>query len=103
MHDSEREIVIETPDGRMPAVVCTPPTPGRAPAILLLMEAFGLTGHIRTVAARLAAEGYVVLDPRVFGACYTSGSTAGRGSCRVSRKTSASTASASRLLTQVTH
>jgi carboxymethylenebutenolidase len=50
----------------MPAFLCTPAGPGRKPAVLLLMEAFGLTQHIRDVAARIAQEGYVVLAPDLY-------------------------------------
>lgn len=60
MRIEQREVLIATPDGQMPAVLVTPTQPDRKPAILLLMEAFGVTSHIRDVAARIANEGYVV-------------------------------------------
>jgi carboxymethylenebutenolidase len=66
MHTKQTEIAIATPNGQMPAFLCTPTAPGRKPAILLLMEAFGLTSHIRDIAVRLAAEGYVVLAPDLY-------------------------------------
>jgi carboxymethylenebutenolidase len=50
----------------MPAFLCKPERSGRFPAVLLLMEAFGLTSHIRDVAARIAREGYVVLAPDLY-------------------------------------
>jgi carboxymethylenebutenolidase len=50
----------------MPAFLCTPAGPGRKPAVLLLMEALGLTQHIRDVATRIAQEGYVVLAPDLY-------------------------------------
>jgi carboxymethylenebutenolidase len=59
----QSEILIETPDGQMPAVLVTPTQPDPKAAILLLMEAFGVTPHIREVAARIAHEGYTVLIP----------------------------------------
>jgi carboxymethylenebutenolidase len=59
----QTEILISTPDGEMPAVLVTPTQPGSKPAVLLLMEVFGVTPHIRDVAARIADEGYVVLVP----------------------------------------
>lgn len=62
----QTEVIVPTPDGRMPAFLCTPAEPGRKPAVLLLMEAFGLTQHIRDVAARIANEGYVVLAPDLY-------------------------------------
>ncbi len=60
------EVLISTPDGHMPASLLTPVEPGHRPAILLLMEAFGLTSHIRDVAARIAHQGYVVLAPDLY-------------------------------------
>lgn len=71
----QTEVLISTPDGQMLACLFTPtgsdyPEGGtashRKPAILLLMEAFGLTSHIRDVAARIAHEGYVVLTPDLY-------------------------------------
>ncbi|MBW4577955.1 MAG: dienelactone hydrolase family protein [Tildeniella nuda ZEHNDER 1965/U140] len=66
MKISTNEVLIETSDGQMPAVLVTPTQPDRKPAILLLMEAFGLTSHIRAVAARIANEGYIVLIPDLY-------------------------------------
>lgn len=62
----QTEVLISTPDGRMPAVRFVPDTPDRQPAILLLMEAFGVTSHIRDVASRIAREGYIVLVPDLY-------------------------------------
>lgn len=66
MEIEQNEVLIETPDGQMPAVLVTAAQADRQPAILLLMEAFGLTPHIRDVAARIANEGYVVLIPDLY-------------------------------------
>lgn len=60
------EVSITTPEGQMPAFWCQPSEGDRLPAILLLMEAFGLTNHIREVAIRLALEGYGVLAPNLY-------------------------------------
>ncbi len=62
----QAQVTVATPDGPMPAFLCNPAQSGRFPAVLLLMEAFGLTAHIRDVAARLAKEGYVVLAPDLY-------------------------------------
>ncbi|MEH1778743.1 MAG: dienelactone hydrolase family protein, partial [Nostoc sp.] len=62
----QTEVLISTPDGQMPAVLFTPTHPDRQSAILLLMEAFGLTSHIQDVAARIAHEGYVVIIPDLY-------------------------------------
>jgi len=60
------QVLISTPDGQMPAFLYTDGNAVRKPAILLLMEAFGLTSHIQDVAARIAGEGYVVLTPDLY-------------------------------------
>ncbi|HAA31899.1 MAG TPA: dienelactone hydrolase family protein [Cyanobacteria bacterium UBA8553] len=66
MQIEQTEVMISTPDGQMPAFLYTPAKDGYKPAIILLMEAFGLTAHIRDVAARIANEGYVVLTPDLY-------------------------------------
>jgi carboxymethylenebutenolidase len=58
--------MISTPDGQMPAFLYKSAKGGQEPAVILLMEAFGLTPHIRDVAARIANEGYVVLTPDLY-------------------------------------
>lgn len=66
MQIEQAEVMIPTPSGRMPAFLYTPAEPECKPAVLLLMEAFGVTSHIRNVAARIANEGYVVLVPDLY-------------------------------------
>ncbi len=66
MQIQQTEVMISTPDGQMPAFLYTPTAPNRQPAVLLLMEAFGLTSHIQDIAARIAQEGYVVLAPDLY-------------------------------------
>ncbi|RPD47980.1 dienelactone hydrolase family protein [Hymenobacter sediminis] len=48
------------------AYTAFPSAEGRHPGIILLQEAFGVNGHIRNVADRLAQAGYVVIAPEVF-------------------------------------
>lgn len=62
----QTEVLISTPDGQMPAFLFTHPEAGQKPAVLLLMEAFGLTSHIQHIAARIARAGYVVLTPDLY-------------------------------------
>ncbi|HTO68619.1 MAG TPA: dienelactone hydrolase family protein [Casimicrobiaceae bacterium] len=57
---------VKTPDGSMPVYVAEPTAAGRHPAVIVVMEAFGLNGHIQDVAKRIAAEGYVALAPDVY-------------------------------------
>ncbi|HEY9624276.1 MAG TPA: dienelactone hydrolase family protein [Crinalium sp.] len=62
----QTEVMIPTADGQMPACLFTHPDNSCKPAVLLLMEAFGLTPHILDVAARIASVGYVVLTPDLY-------------------------------------
>jgi carboxymethylenebutenolidase len=57
---------VTTPDGAMPIYVAEPTAPGRRPAVIVIMEAFGLNAHIEDVTRRVAAEGYVALAPDVY-------------------------------------
>ncbi|MBD2355480.1 dienelactone hydrolase family protein [Tolypothrix sp. FACHB-123] len=66
MQIEQTEVIIPTPDGEMSAWLYTHAEGKRQPAVILLMEAFGLTSHIRDIAARIAKEGYVVLAPDLY-------------------------------------
>ena len=69
---SELEIVKEkvelaVADGtRMAAYVARPKAGGAHPGLLVFQEAFGVNHHIRNVAERFAAEGYVAIAPELF-------------------------------------
>jgi carboxymethylenebutenolidase len=69
---SELEIVKEkvelaVADGtRMGAYVARPKAGGPHPGLLVFQEAFGVNHHIRNVAERFAAEGYVAIAPELF-------------------------------------
>jgi carboxymethylenebutenolidase len=52
--------------GPMPAFLARPDKEARAPAVLVIQEAFGLNRHIKDVAGRVAAEGYVALAPDLY-------------------------------------
>ena len=56
--------MIEVPGG-MPAFLARPEG-GPRPAVLVIQEAFGLNGHIKDVAQRIAGEGYVALAPDLY-------------------------------------
>ncbi len=61
------DIQITTSKGaKMGAYLARPETPGRAPAVIVFMEIFGVNDHIRDVTRRIAAEGYVALAPDFF-------------------------------------
>jgi dienelactone hydrolase len=60
------EVSVRTRHGSMTCHVWDPAQEGTRPGILLLMEAYGVTDHIKDVGSRLAAEGYTVLAPDLY-------------------------------------
>ena len=50
----------------MDLYVASPEGKGPFPAINVLQEAFGVTGHIRSIAERLCKEGYIAVAPDLF-------------------------------------
>jgi carboxymethylenebutenolidase len=58
-------IVIPTHDGQMEAYIAQSTTAPTA-AIIVLQEAFGVTGYIESVVDRLAGEGYFAIAPALF-------------------------------------
>ncbi len=72
MDRAEAEIVKEkvelsVSDGtRMAAYVARPKAPGPHPGLIVFQEAFGVNHHIRNVADRFAAEGYLTIAPELF-------------------------------------
>ena len=60
-------IQIPTTGGaKMGAYLARPEGGGRAPAVIVWMEIFGVNDHIRDVTRRVAAEGYVAIAPDFF-------------------------------------
>ena len=57
---------VKTPDGAMPVYVAEPTAAGRHPAVVVVMEAFGLNHNIEEIARRIAGEGYVAVAPDVY-------------------------------------
>lgn len=62
----ERNVTIATPDGPMEAYLAMPGGAGPHPALIVAQEAFGVNDHLRDVARRFAAEGYVALAPELY-------------------------------------
>ena len=58
-------IDVTTPDGVADAYLARPDDQ-RRPAVLLVMDAYGLRPQIERMADRIASRGYVVLAPNVF-------------------------------------
>jgi carboxymethylenebutenolidase len=57
---------VKTPGGVADAYLSRPDGDGPHPAVLLMMDAFGLRPRIAEMAERIAEQGYVVLAPNLF-------------------------------------
>src|SRR4029450_13549986 len=66
METTSSMVKVRTQDGEMPAFLARPTAAGKHPAVIVVMEAFGLNAHIKDVAGRVAAEGYVAIAPDVY-------------------------------------
>jgi carboxymethylenebutenolidase len=69
MAESIRETTVQYPSGKvvtMRAFVAAPPIKGKRPAIIVVQEWWGLTDHIKDIAKRYAAEGYVAIAPDLY-------------------------------------
>ncbi|GAA3290726.1 dienelactone hydrolase family protein [Streptomyces cinereospinus] len=60
------DVDIPTEDGTADAYLTHPDDGGPRPAVLLLMDAFGLRPQLKAMADRLAGAGYTVLVPNLF-------------------------------------
>ena len=68
MVESIRETTVQYPSGNvtMRAYVAAPQTKDKRPAIIIVQEWWGLTEHIKDIAKRYAAEGYVAIAPDLY-------------------------------------
>ena len=57
---------LTTADGAIPSHLSAPTSGGPYPGVIVVMEAFGLNGHIRAVGERIAREGYVTIAPDLY-------------------------------------
>ncbi len=57
--------ILHVENGEMGIYIARPET-GRAPAMLVLQEAFGVNDHIKDVAQRFAEQGYLAVAPELF-------------------------------------
>src|SRR4051794_3272319 len=66
MADLHTETIhLDTPDGPM-ATLRTMPTGEPRGGVVVVQEAFGLTGHIERVTQALAADGWIAVAPALF-------------------------------------
>jgi carboxymethylenebutenolidase len=56
---------IKTKDGICDSFFAEPTTAGKYPAVLFLMDGFGLRPYLNEMALKLAAEGFIVLQPNL--------------------------------------
>lgn len=64
---SSSTVTLDVSDGsKMNAYVARPHAAGAAPGILVFQEAFGVNEHIRNVADRFAAMGFLAIAPELF-------------------------------------
>jgi carboxymethylenebutenolidase len=66
MQITSTTIRLRTPDGEMKVHQAQPRAQGSFPAVIVIMEAFGLNDHIKDVAERIAQEGYVTVAPDLY-------------------------------------
>jgi carboxymethylenebutenolidase len=66
METTSTMVKVKGADGEMPAFLARPAGAGKHPAVIVVMEAFGLNAHIKEVASRIAAEGFVALAPDMY-------------------------------------
>lgn len=66
MEITKTTVQLKTPDGTMEAYQSRPKDGGPHPAIVVLMEAFGVNGHIKGVVDRIAQEGYAAIAPDLY-------------------------------------
>jgi carboxymethylenebutenolidase len=59
-------IRLRSGDGEMRCHQAQPRGQGKFPAVIVIMEAFGLNDHIKDVTERIAAEGYVTIAPDLY-------------------------------------
>jgi carboxymethylenebutenolidase len=68
MAESIRETMVQYPSGNvtMKAFVAAPQTKEKRPTVIVIQEWWGLTDHIKDIARRYAAEGYVAIAPDLY-------------------------------------
>ncbi|GAA5190234.1 dienelactone hydrolase family protein [Rugosimonospora acidiphila] len=59
------QLAVDTADGPMPCLIGSPEGDAKG-AVVVIQEAFGLTGHIQSVCDRLAADGWLALAPGIY-------------------------------------
>jgi carboxymethylenebutenolidase len=79
------EVTLDVDGRSMPAFLALPESAGPHAAVLVFEEVFGVNVHIRDVARRLAAEGYVAIAPDYHHRAWTPGTQLGYTEADVKR------------------
>jgi carboxymethylenebutenolidase len=66
MQISTTTIRLRIGNGEMKCHQASPRGAGKFPAVVVIMEAFGLNDHIKDVTERIAAEGYIAIAPDLY-------------------------------------
>jgi carboxymethylenebutenolidase len=66
MDIEKQDIQIADGNQKMPCHLAKPASGGPHPAVIVIMEAFGLNDNIKKIADRFAAEGFVALAPDIY-------------------------------------
>jgi len=66
MDTTSERVTIPVGETSMPAYLSRPRADGKFPGVLVFQEIFGINHHIRSIADRVAAEGYVAVAPELF-------------------------------------
>lgn len=62
----KHEVTVPTGTEKMPCHLARPASGGPYPPLVVVMEAFGLNGHIKNITERFAAEGFVAIAPNLY-------------------------------------
>jgi len=66
MEVASQQVNVKTGSESMPCHLARPTSGGPYPGVVVVMEAFGLNEHIKTITNRFAAEGFVAIAPNLY-------------------------------------
>ena len=61
-----QDVTVQTGSEKMPCHIARQASGGPYPALVVVMEAFGLNAHIENITNRFAAEGFVAIAPNLY-------------------------------------
>src|ERR1051325_8401965 len=74
-------VQLKNGDRNVSAFVVYPEVKGKAPAVVVIHEIFGMTDWVQTVADQLAADGYIAIAPALLSGTASNGKIAVAGFC----------------------